>query len=71
MKMGVAKSRRLFDVNVTGVIICTLAAAPYMAGRDGASIVNISSSSAFLGGGYGASKLAVIGLTMTFARDGQ
>ena len=69
VEMGVAKSRRLFEVNVLGVIICTLAAAPYMAGRDGASIVNISSSSAFLGGGYGTSKLAVVGLTMTFARE--
>lgn len=68
-EMGVAKSRRLFDVNVIGVIICTLAAAPHMAGRSGSSIVNISSSSAFMGGGYGVSKLAVIGLTMTFARE--
>jgi len=68
-EMGVAKLRRLFDVNVNGVIICTLAAAPHLAGRKCASIVNISSSAAYLGSGYGASKLAVIGLTMTFARE--
>jgi 3-oxoacyl-[acyl-carrier protein] reductase len=68
-EMGLAKLRRLFDVNVMGTVACTLAAQPYMAGRAGASIVNISSSAAFQGGGYGTSKLAVIGLTMTFARE--
>jgi 3-oxoacyl-[acyl-carrier protein] reductase len=68
-EMGVAKTRRLFEVNVIGNVVCTLAAQPHMAGREGASIVNISSSAAFSGGGYGTSKLAVIGLTMTFARE--
>jgi 3-oxoacyl-[acyl-carrier protein] reductase len=68
-EMGVTKTRRLFEVNVMGTVICTLAAKPYMMGRKGASIVNISSSAAFGGGGYGTSKLAVIGLTMTFARE--
>lgn len=67
--MGVEKIRRLFDVNVIGTANCTLAAAPYMANRSGASIVNIASAAAFSGGGYGTSKLAVIGLTMTFARE--
>ena len=68
-EMGVAKIRRLFDVNVNGVVVCTLAAAPYMEGCEGASIVNISSSAAYIGGCYGASKLAVCGLTMAFARE--
>jgi 3-oxoacyl-[acyl-carrier protein] reductase len=68
-ELGLAKIKRLFEVNVIGVVGCTLAARPFMAGRAGASIVNISSSAAFLGGGYGTSKLAVIGLTMTFARE--
>lgn len=67
--LGLAKIRRLFDVNVMGTVVCTLAAAPYMAGRKGASIINIASAAAFQGGGYGTSKLAVIGLTMTFARE--
>jgi 3-oxoacyl-[acyl-carrier protein] reductase len=67
--MGVEKTRRLFEVNVIGVVVCTLAARPFMSGRAGASIVNIASSAAYLGGGYGTSKLAVIGLTMTFARE--
>lgn len=69
-KMGLAKTRRLFDVNVMGVVTCTLAAWPHMKGKAGASIVNISSSAAHLGGSaYGDSKLAVAGLTITFARE--
>jgi len=69
-EMGLAKVKRLFDVNVIGVITCTLAAAPYMKGRAGASIINISSSAAHMGGSaYGDTKLAVAGLTITFARE--
>ncbi len=69
-KMGLTKVRRLFDVNINGVVVCTLAAAPFMKGRAGASIVNIASSAAHMGGSaYGVSKLAVAGLTITFARE--
>lgn len=68
-EMGTAKTRRLFEVNVMGTVTCTLAAQPYMAGRKGASVINIASAAAFSGGGYGTSKLAVIGLTLTFARE--
>lgn len=69
-RMGLAKVKRLFDVNVIGVVTCTLAAHPHMKGRSGASIVNISSSAAHMGGSaYGDSKLAVAGLTITFARE--
>jgi 3-oxoacyl-[acyl-carrier protein] reductase len=69
-EMGLAKVRRLFDVNVFGVITCTLAAYPHMSGRAGANIVNIASAAAHLGGtAYGTSKLAVAGLTLTFARE--
>jgi NAD(P)-dependent dehydrogenase (short-subunit alcohol dehydrogenase family) len=69
-KLGFAKMKRLFDVNVMGVVNCTLAAFPHMKGRDGASIVNITSSAAHMGGSpYGDSKLAVAGLTITFARE--
>lgn len=68
-EMGVAKVRRLFEVNVIGVVTCTLACSPHMAGRAGACIINISSASAYLGTAYGASKLAVSGLTMTLARE--
>ncbi|MEY4159875.1 MAG: hypothetical protein RLZZ136_496 [Pseudomonadota bacterium] len=68
--MGVATLRRLFDVNVLGVIICSLAVQSAMRGRDGAAIVNISSSAAYASAtAYGASKLAVQGLTMAMARE--
>ncbi len=68
--LGAAKIRRLFDVNVMGVVTCSLAAAPYLAGRDGANILNISSMAAYLGvTAYGDSKLAVAGLTITLAKE--
>ena len=68
--MGLAKIRRLFDVNVMGVIICSLAAKSAMRGRPDAAVVNISSSAAYSSGtAYGVSKLAVRGITMTLARE--
>jgi 3-oxoacyl-[acyl-carrier protein] reductase len=51
-EMGLAKTRRLLEVNVVGPLICTLAAWPFMKGRDNASIVNISSSGAYMPGAY-------------------
>lgn len=67
--MGLAKVRRLMDVNVGGTITCTLAAVPFMT-RPGASIVNISSAAAYIGGtAYGVSKLAVAGLALAFAKE--
>lgn len=70
LKMGLAKVKRLFEVNVIGVITCTLGAAPHMKGRAGASIINIASSAAHMhGSAYGDTKLAVAGLTITFARE--
>lgn len=69
-QMGLAKTRRLFEVNINGTVLCTLVAWPHMQGRAGASMVNISSSAAHMGGSaYGVSKLAVAGLTITFARE--
>lgn len=68
--LGLAKVRRLFDVNVMGTITCTLAAQDHMAGRPGASIINISSTASYdPGTAYGVSKLAVRGLTITSARE--
>jgi NAD(P)-dependent dehydrogenase (short-subunit alcohol dehydrogenase family) len=70
LKLGLAKVKRLFEVNVIGVITCTLEAAPHMKGGSGRSIINISSAAAHLGASaYGDSKLAVAGLTITFARE--
>ena len=67
---GVDKLRTLFDVNLMGTIICTLAAAPAMKGRAGAAIVNISSAAADgCQTAYGISKLAVRGITVTSARE--
>lgn len=67
---GIAKLRSLFDVNLMGTIICTLAAAPMMKARPGASIVNISSAAADgCQTAYGVSKLAVRGLTATCAHE--
>ncbi|WP_327186083.1 SDR family NAD(P)-dependent oxidoreductase [Streptomyces sp. NBC_01334] len=69
-ELGLADVRRVLDVNVMGVIICSLAAREAMKGRAGASIVNISSSAAYANRSvYGVSKLAVRGLTVSFARE--
>lgn len=72
---AVPKWRQVLDVNVLGVLTCSAACRPAMAGRDGASIVNHSSMAAYLGGGaYSVSKLALnaltVGLAETFAEDG-
>jgi 3-oxoacyl-[acyl-carrier protein] reductase len=68
--LGVKAARRMFDVNVWGVINCTLAARPHMAGRAGASMVNISSMAAYGAQmAYGVTKLTVRGLTMSFAHE--
>ena len=69
-EIGIAGLRRLFDVNVMGVYICSLAARQAMSGRPGAAIVNISSSAAYANrAAYGVSKLAVRGLTVQLARE--
>ena len=68
--IGIAGLRRLFDVNVMGVYICSLAARTVMSGRDGAAVVNISSSAAYANrAAYGVSKLAVRGVTAQLARE--
>jgi NAD(P)-dependent dehydrogenase (short-subunit alcohol dehydrogenase family) len=60
----------LFDVNVLGVVNCTLACSASMRERGGGAIVNMASSAAFtVGTPYGVTKLAVRGLTITFARE--
>jgi 3-oxoacyl-[acyl-carrier protein] reductase len=69
-ELGVTALRRLFEVNVMGVYICSLAARPAMSGRPGAAIVNISSSAAYANrAAYGVSKLAVRGVTTQLARE--
>jgi 3-oxoacyl-[acyl-carrier protein] reductase len=69
-ELGIASLRRLFDVNVMGTYICSLAARPAMSGRAGAAVVNLSSSAAYANrSAYGVSKLAVRGATTQLARE--
>jgi NAD(P)-dependent dehydrogenase (short-subunit alcohol dehydrogenase family) len=69
-ELGIASLRRLFDVNVIGIYICSRAARPAMSGRVGAAVVNISSSAAYANRtAYGVSKLAVRGVTTQLARE--
>jgi NAD(P)-dependent dehydrogenase (short-subunit alcohol dehydrogenase family) len=62
--------RDLFDVNVVGVINCTLACRDSMRDRGGGVVLNISSMAGFMSiSPYGVSKLAVRGLTVAFASE--
>jgi 3-oxoacyl-[acyl-carrier protein] reductase len=70
VELGMPGVRRLFDVNVMGVIGCSLAARQVMAGRPNACIINISSSAGYgPDRAYGVSKLAVRGLTVALAKE--
>jgi 3-oxoacyl-[acyl-carrier protein] reductase len=66
---------RVSRVNVAGILHCVKAAVPAMARQRGGSIINIASISAMRGGGsigntlYGATKAAVVALTMGLARE--
>lgn len=62
--------RRLFDVNVNGVMNCSLACRESMRSRGGGVIVNISSMASYSSvTPYGVTKLAVRGLTVAFATE--
>ena len=62
--------RALFDVNVMGVVNCTLACREVMRDRGGGVVVNISSIAGYANvTPYGVSKLAVRGLTVAFATE--
>ena len=66
---------RISRVNVSGILNCVRAAVPAMARQRAGRIVNIASVSAMRGGGsigntlYGASKAAVVALTVGLARE--
>lgn len=64
---------RTLQLNLAGTYYCCRAAIPHLRTRPGASIINISSSSALVGGGggvhYAASKAGVDGLTRQLARE--
>ena len=62
--------RALFDVNVIGVVNCTVACRETMIARGGGAVLNISSIAGYMvTSPYGVSKLAVRGLTMAFAQE--
>jgi NAD(P)-dependent dehydrogenase (short-subunit alcohol dehydrogenase family) len=61
---------RAFAVNVTGAWQCAKAVAPSMIERGGGRIVNQASAGAFPAESvYGVTKLALVGLTTTLARE--
>jgi len=61
---------RIMAVNVTGALNCAQAAVPEMRKRGEGKIVNILSAGAFPAASvYGISKLALLGLTTTLARE--
>ncbi len=70
--------RKVLDVNLTAVMTLSAALRPKLAEKAGASIVNLTSVTAFFGSrgnpAYGASKAAIVQLTKTlavaWARDG-
>jgi NAD(P)-dependent dehydrogenase (short-subunit alcohol dehydrogenase family) len=65
-----AEIRGLFDVNVIGIVNCSLACKESMRMRGGGAILNISSIAGFATSSpYGVSKLAVRGLTIAFATE--
>ena len=66
----IAEWKKLMDVNVTGALNCVQALVPQMRERGGGKIVNQLSGGAFPAQSlYGVSKLALLGLTTTLARQ--
>jgi 3-oxoacyl-[acyl-carrier protein] reductase len=61
---------RFMSVNMTGAVLCTRAVFASMAERGGGAVVNQSSTAAWMGAGYyGIAKLALHGITHSFARE--
>jgi 3-oxoacyl-[acyl-carrier protein] reductase len=61
---------KFMSVNMTGAVLCTRALFPSMAERGGGAVVNQSSTAAWMGAGYyGIAKLALHGITQSFARE--
>ncbi|OUO92991.1 SDR family oxidoreductase [Cloacibacillus sp. An23] len=71
--LDLEKFKKVMDVNVDGVVICTKNAVPYMKNNKWGRIVNISSSQAFLTtetySAYAASKAAVSHLTRIWGNE--
>lgn len=61
---------KFMSVNMTGAVLCTRATFASMAERGGGAVVNQSSTAAWMGAGYyGIAKLALHGITQSFARE--
>ncbi|HKX79841.1 MAG TPA: SDR family oxidoreductase [Novosphingobium sp.] len=61
---------RILAVNLTGPLLCTRAVVPTMRRRGGGRIVNMSSAGAYPATTlYGVSKIALVGLTTTIAKQ--
>lgn len=73
MKMSADEWNSVINVNLTGAFNMIHAAAPFMVGAEGASIINITSINGIRGkvgqGNYAASKAGLIGLSKTAARE--
>jgi NAD(P)-dependent dehydrogenase (short-subunit alcohol dehydrogenase family) len=70
MQISLEDWNKAFAVNVTGALNCTQAMAPMMAERGGGKIVNQVSGGAFPASTvYGVTKIALVGLTTTLARE--
>jgi NAD(P)-dependent dehydrogenase (short-subunit alcohol dehydrogenase family) len=66
----IEKWNRIMDVNVTGALNCVQAIVPLMRKRGGGRIINQTSGGAYPAVSlYGVSKLALVGLTTTLARQ--
>ncbi|HUD31061.1 MAG TPA: SDR family oxidoreductase [Novosphingobium sp.] len=68
--IGLEAWNRAFSVNLNGALLCARAVIPSMRERGGGRIVNQTSGGAFPAIGlYGISKLALVGLTTTLAKQ--
>jgi 3-oxoacyl-[acyl-carrier protein] reductase len=69
-ELGLTRIQNCVQVNVMGIVHCTLAARATMAARGKGRIVNLSSSAGYEPRSiYGVTKLAVRGLTTSFAAE--
>ncbi|KAL8267201.1 hypothetical protein R6Q59_004545 [Mikania micrantha] len=73
MKMSISQWNEVIDLNLTGLFLCTKAAAKIMMTKKKGRIINITSISGLIGivgqANYSAAKAGVIGFTKTAAKE--